>query len=113
MALERNPLLMTQSKELPITIRPAYPNDEPALRRLADLDSSSVPSEPLLVAEVDGELRVAISLTDRRAIADPFAPTAHIIDLMQDHITRLAETSGSRRRRLLLRLVPALGLRTA
>ncbi|MDQ6775136.1 MAG: hypothetical protein M3071_02710, partial [Actinomycetota bacterium] len=56
-----------------ITIRPAYPDDERALARLAALDSAAAPPEsPRVVAEVDGELRAALSLQDGSAIADPF-----------------------------------------
>ena len=39
-----------------ITIRPGYADDHLALVRLAALDSAQVPAEPLLVAEMDGEM---------------------------------------------------------
>jgi hypothetical protein len=66
-----------------ITIRPAYADDQLALQRLASLDSAErVPPHPLLVAEVEGELRVAFSLNDGSAIADPFFPTASILALL-------------------------------
>ncbi len=95
-----------------VTIRPAYPDDASALRRLADLDSAAVPAEPLLVAEVDGQLQVAVSIADRTAIADPFAPTAQLVELVRGHIrqTREAPSAG---RRLLSRLAPALTPRVA
>ncbi len=52
-----------------ITIRPAYADDYDALARLAALDSAQgVPHRPLLIAEVDGILRAALSLRD--GIAD-------------------------------------------
>lgn len=82
---------------LPVTIRPAYPTDARALHRLAGLDSSIVPAEPLLVAEVDGELRVAVSMSDGAAIADPFAPTAHVVQMVRDHIARTAEPARNPR----------------
>jgi hypothetical protein len=70
-----------------ITIRPAYADDQLALQRLADLDSATaVPAHPLLVAEVDGELRVALSVHDGNAIADPFFPTAAILGLLRGHV---------------------------
>ncbi|MFL5824458.1 MAG: hypothetical protein ACJ764_13575 [Solirubrobacteraceae bacterium] len=84
--------------EPPITIRRAYPDDARALRRLAALDSSVVPAEPLLVAEVEGELRVAVSTADLHAIADPFFRTAHIVALVRGHIERGAEGPITRRR---------------
>lgn len=98
--------------EFPITIRPAYPDDRAALRRLAALDSALVPSDPLLVAEVDGQLRVAVSVADLRAIADPFFLTAPVVELMRQHIKRTTQ-GPSRRRRLLRRLTPALKPRFA
>jgi hypothetical protein len=76
------------SEHFPITIRPAYADDEPALRRLAALDSATVPSGSLMVAEVEGELRVAVSADDLTAIADPFHLTAHLVELVRDHVAR-------------------------
>jgi hypothetical protein len=70
-----------------ITIRPAYADDQLALQRLADLDSAqAVPPHPMLVAEVDGELRVALSVHDGTAIADPFFPTVAILGLLRGHV---------------------------
>jgi hypothetical protein len=67
-----------------ITIRPAYTDDELALTRLAILDSSAyVPPAPLLLAEVEGELRAALSLCDGTVIADPFVPTASLLVLLR------------------------------
>jgi hypothetical protein len=99
-------LFVNQINELPITIRLAYPDDLAALRQLASLDSSTVPAEPLLVAEVDGQLRVAVSMADLRAIADPFVPTALVVELIRQHIKRVNESS--RRHRLLRKVTPAL-----
>ena len=80
-----------------ITIRYAYADDDPALARLAVLDSAmSAPPEPLLVAEVDGELRAALSLSDETAIADPFFPTANLLELLR---VRAATIRPRRRRR--------------
>jgi hypothetical protein len=79
-----------------ITIRPAYGDDERALARLAALDSSRVPTAPVLLAEVDGELRAALSLQDSAVVADPFYPTLDLIVLLRTH----AQTrSASRARR--------------
>jgi hypothetical protein len=90
--------------DAPITIRPAYADDQLPLARLAALDSADeVPPTPLLIAEVDGELRAALSLRDRTAIADPFHPTADIVELLHAH-AGAATRSGARRRRFGLRL---------
>jgi hypothetical protein len=66
----------------PITIRRATPDDEAALARLAALDSARIPAGAVLVAESRGELRAALSLEDGEAIADPFRPTASVVELL-------------------------------
>jgi hypothetical protein len=69
-----------------ITIRPGYADDYDALRRVATLDSApEVPPRPLLLVEVDGALRAALSLADGSSIADPFHPTAALLDLLRTH----------------------------
>jgi hypothetical protein len=72
---------MTSSASL--TIRHAGAADEAALRRLAALDSSRVPSGELLVAELDGRLVAAVSVDTAAAIADPFEHTAAIVDSLR------------------------------
>jgi hypothetical protein len=82
-----------------ITIRPAYADDQLPLQRLAAIDSAATPpASPLFVAEVDGELRVAVSATDGSAIADPFHPTAAIVELVRSH-ARLTQSTQIRRKR--------------
>ena len=68
--------------DVSIVIRPALPEDQRALARLAGLDSASLPAAPLLVAEVGGELRAARSLHDGAVIADPFQRTASLRALL-------------------------------
>jgi hypothetical protein len=86
-----------------ITIRPEYPDDELALFRLATIDSSDTPpARPLLLAEVDGELRAALSLRDGSAIADPFHATAAIVELLRRHASSLELTHTARRRNRVL-----------
>jgi hypothetical protein len=58
----------------PVTLRRAAAADEAQLAFLADLDSSPPLSLPALLAEVDHEVRAAVSLVDRRVIAHPFHP---------------------------------------
>ena len=58
--------------------------------RVAALDSARVPAAPLLVAEVDGQVRVAVSLEDGRMIADPFHSTADLAALLRAHSEALA-----------------------
>ena len=89
---------MTSTLSSQITIRPGYADDDRALARLAALDSAAgIPAAPLLVAEVDGDLQVALSLQDGAVIADPFHPTAELVALLRAHAA--AATSPRRRRR--------------
>jgi hypothetical protein len=77
--LRRTPV---PSPEFAVTLRYASPDDAVALARLAALDSAVSPASPVLLGEVDGELRAALSLRDGAAIADPFRPTAALIELL-------------------------------
>ena len=74
---------MPSSTSAQIMIRPGYGDDAQALARLAALDSATVPSAPLLLAEADGVLRAALSTTDGTAIADPFYRSAGLLSLLQ------------------------------
>jgi hypothetical protein len=61
-------------------IRIATAADEPALRRLAEIDSQDpLTAGPILVGEVDGKPQAAYSLADGRVVANPFVPTAHLL----------------------------------
>ena len=89
-----------------ITIRLAYADDELALVRLAALDSApAVPPAPRLLAEIDGEPRAALSLSDGSAVADPFTPTAEILELLERRAAHLQQATRPQRRRLSLRRV--------
>jgi hypothetical protein len=59
-------------------IRVATEDDEPLLRRLASLDSTSPPGEPVLIGEIDGTPAAALGLADGRLVADPFIATGAI-----------------------------------
>jgi hypothetical protein len=65
-----------------IIIRRAQDSDSEALRRLAALDSARVPAGDVLVAEVDGELRAALGVPGREVVADPFHPSAGLVELL-------------------------------
>jgi hypothetical protein len=98
-----------------ITIRLAHCHDRHDLRVLAQLDSAAVPGDPVLLAEVGGELRAALSLRDGEAVADPFVPTAHLVALLNAHAEQLRaqERRASRDGRLPARAAAAVlrGLR--
>ena len=68
----------------PVTLRCADPADGPALERIAQLDSAPAPPRaPVLVAEIDGRVLAAISLADGGLVADPFHPTAALVELLR------------------------------
>lgn len=75
--------MASSSLSRPVTIRPAYADDDPDLWRLAALDSAPVPSGRLLLAESDGELRAALSLDTQRSIANPFQRNAEVVGLLR------------------------------
>jgi hypothetical protein len=80
----------TEFANLPITIRLATKNDDLSLARLAALDSTEeVPAGHVLLGEVGGNLRAALSLSDGSAIADPFHPTADLLKLLRAHARRV------------------------
>jgi hypothetical protein len=91
-----------------LTIRMAYPDDRAALERLATLDAKPLPSEPLLVAEIEGELWAALSLSDGSAVADPFQPSGVLVDLLRARSEQLSAASRWRHRLSLRRIKPTL-----
>jgi len=71
-----------------VTVRAARPDDASDLARLAALDSRRALGGPLLLAEEDGVLRAALALRTGAVVADPFAPTAHLVALLRRHAAR-------------------------
>jgi hypothetical protein len=84
---------MTTSPD-PILIRLATERDAPAVARLAQLDSSPAPDGALLLAEVGGELRAALRVSDHAVVADPFHRTAGLVGLLA---TRADTLTGRKR----------------
>jgi hypothetical protein len=80
----------SRSRLVPVTIRYADSLDETALATLAALDSAEALTLPALVAEVEGDLRAALSLIDSVVIADPFHPTVELVALLQTRARQLA-----------------------
>jgi hypothetical protein len=94
--------------ESSVVIRPAVPADADALRRLAALDSARALAGTVLVAESDGQVRAAYSVDQRRAIADPFVPSAGLVALLETRARLLRSGREARSGRLgRLRLLPA------
>ncbi len=104
--------LRASSAEEWVTLRFAFPDDAEALARLAVLDSSRVPAGPVLVAELSGELRVALSLSDGSVIADPFHRSRALTELLRARARQLAGDEAHVRRRRWAGLRARLGLAT-
>ena len=87
-----------------ITIHNATGSDENSLRLLAELDSQPQIVGDALIAEVCGPAVAALESASGRAIADPFQPTAEVVELLQ------VRSHGARRRARgrHLRLLPRL-----
>jgi hypothetical protein len=66
-----------------ITVRYSVASDLSELARLAALDSASPPRGPALIAEADSRMLAALPLGSGRPIADPFEPTAEIVELLR------------------------------
>jgi hypothetical protein len=66
-----------------VTVRRSTSGDESALARLAALDSASPPRGPALIAEADTRMLAALPLGSGRPIADPFEPTAELVQLLE------------------------------
>lgn len=90
-----------------IVIRPATDRDIRALADLAILDSRAPLTGPTLVAEVDGVLRAALDLHDDSVAADPFAPTAALVELLRLHARGAHRGPGALRGRVASFLRPA------
>lgn len=77
-----------------VTLRAARPDDAPDVARLAALDSRTVPAGPLLLAEENGVLRAALAVRGGAVVADPFAPTEHLLTLLRRHARRRDAPAG-------------------
>lgn len=91
------------------TIRIATSQDVEALRRLAALDSKAPLEGPVLVGEIAGTPAAAVSLTNDRAVADPFVPTANLLATLRvrAQALRAVDRTPSLRERLLAGLPSA------
>jgi hypothetical protein len=83
-----------------ITIRRLTGDDAEALARLAQRDTRRLPVEPVLGAELDGGLVAAISIATGDVIADPFRPTAAIVDMLRVRAEELDSEPPAPRRGL-------------
>jgi len=73
--------------------------DERIVHKLALLDSATDPAGPVVIALVDGRPVAAASLVDGHVVADPFQPTADVVELLQARVAASARTAARPRRR--------------
>jgi hypothetical protein len=78
-----------------VTLRPCRAEDRLPLAHLAALDGRESPSGPVLVAEIGGQLRAALSLMDGAVVADPFHPTAALEALLRAYSRQPALRSAA------------------
>jgi hypothetical protein len=72
-----------------LTIRRATATDAFALRRLAAIDSAAPPTGEVLLAELGDELWAAVSVDTGAAVADPFRPSADLVELLRFRAERV------------------------
>ena len=93
-----------------IQIRGAAPTDARTILRLAALDSTRPFDGDALIAEIDGRPAAAMSLVSGKVVADPFARTAELVDMLEVHRRALAEREARAERAA---ATPAFGQRAA
>ena len=76
-----------------LTLRLAGEGDACELRDLAGRDSARELTGTVLAAELDGAILAAASLEEERVIADPFRPTAEVVELLRLRLSHLRGTA--------------------
>ena len=92
-----------------ISLRPATDRDATVIEKLAALDSKPALHTPAVVALVDGRPVAAASLSDASFVADPFVPTADVVELLQARVAASAATAAAQKAKGRPRF-PRLGL---
>ena len=82
-----------------LTIRRAGIADSGALARLAALDSASLLNGDALVAQVGSEIWAAVEIDTGSAIADPFRPSADLVELLRFRVESIRSDAAGQRRR--------------
>ena len=91
----------------PIVVRPARPVDAADLRRLAALDSARPLTGEVVIAVSGGEVAAAMSVDTGAVVADPFQPTAHLVELLRTAARPAPRQRPRAARRAALRAVRA------
>jgi hypothetical protein len=84
-----------QTPDPTIALRLAHADERGEVSRLAGLHEAPVPSGEVLLGLVDGTPVAALSLTDGSVVADPFARSGEVVELLRLRADRL----GAPRRR--------------
>jgi hypothetical protein len=77
--------VIDRDAETTVLLRAATCTDAAALERVAELDTRPLPPGPHLLAERAGRVEAAISLRTGEIVANPFARTADLCDLLRLH----------------------------
>jgi hypothetical protein len=66
-----------------IALRPRKAEDGVAVGAVPALDSLHAPGGDVLAGELDGEIVAVITIREGIVVADPFRPTAAVVDLLR------------------------------
>jgi hypothetical protein len=80
----------SRSDQTAVVLRFAQPQDDADITRLAQLDDAPTPVSPIMLAAIDGEPVAALSLSDGRAVANPFVATQKAVTLLRLHAAQAA-----------------------
>jgi len=78
-----------QTSDPTIALRLAHDDEQGAISRLASLHEAPAPSGDVLLGLVDGTPVAALSLADGRVVADPFARSGEVVELLRLRADRL------------------------
>jgi hypothetical protein len=67
----------------PLVLRSSTAADVASLERLAALDSARPLTGEVMLAHAGGDVRAALSLETGRVVADPFYPSAELVELLR------------------------------
>lgn len=81
-----------------VAIRAYRPDDAAAVEAVRQRDTRPMPEGALIVAEVNGEVAAARSLTTGEVIADPFRHTTHLVSMLETWARRLGPQAQRGRR---------------
>src|SRR5215218_2597424 len=82
---------MTTDLTNDISARRATGEDRVDLENLAALDSARALTGEILIAAVADEPQAAIEVATGATVADPFRPTAHLVELLELRAARLRQ----------------------